>query len=213
MATMPKVISDFTKELREAQNKLQLTRFALSKLTNNTVDTIKIKPSNVGNIVADTNEKGLVDKLLLIEEKRIYDSLNKISPALARGYAQAKADLQDDERSSWAGTAHEIREVLATLLRTLAPDNEVTKQSWYQKEENTPTQKQRTRYILQQHNAGSKELEVAGQVSHLEEMIGDLVRATYSRASDAAHRAKEKREVARIVNYFDAFAYDLLNLD
>ena len=43
--------------------------------------------------------------------------------------------------------------------------------------------------------------------------IGDLVRATYTRASDAAHRTKDRREVRRIVRYFEAFAHDLLDLD
>ncbi len=151
---------------------------------------------------------------LSIEENRIQQSLTKISPSLGLSYIQVKADLKDENRTSWAGTAHEIREVLANLLKLLAPDDSVIKQPWYKQDPTTfgPTQKQRTRFILQQHNAGSKEIEVASQVSHLEEMIEDLVRAFYSRASDAAHQGKEKREVLRIVNYFDTFAQDLLDL-
>ncbi|MFZ2169953.1 MAG: hypothetical protein WAW61_10000 [Methylococcaceae bacterium] len=63
------------------------------------------------------------------------------------------------------------------------------------------------------HGAGSKEREVVEQVVKLESMIEDLVRSTYARASDAAHRFKPKTEVVRVLRYFEAFAYDLLNLN
>lgn len=150
-----------------------------------------------------------------VHKSEIFKALANLSEPLAKSYIQVKIDLEDESRSSWAGTAHEIREVLSTMLRTLAPDEKVTSQTWYRQEEKTsgPTQKQRVRYILQEHGAGSKEKEVAEQVTKLEEMIGDIVRATYSRASDAAHRFKTRKEVARIVKYFDVFASDLLDLE
>ena len=154
-------------------------------------------------------------KSLTSEEKAIYESLLELSVSLANSYLQVKHDLQTRKRISWAGTAHEIREVLATLLRTLAPDNQVLEETWFRQEPKTsgPTQKQRVRYILQKHGSGSKEREVVEQVSKLEELIGDLVRATYSRASDAAHTYKGRKEVVRIVKYFDVFAHELLNLE
>lgn len=144
----------------------------------------------------------------------IHAALSQLSEVLANGYAQVKIDLQDEGRLSWAGTAHEIREVLATMLQLMSPDAQVTARPWYKQETNSsrPTQKQRVRYILEQQSAGSKEREVVEQVTYLEDRIGNLVRATYSRASDAAHRSKNRREVIRIVNYFEAFADDLLNL-
>lgn len=152
---------------------------------------------------------------VLFVREDIYRALANLSEPLAKSYAQVKTDLQDSSRLSWSGTAHEIREVLATMLRLMAPDALVTARSWYRQEPNTcgPTQKQRVRYILEQHGAGSKEREVVEQVTSLEDRIGSLVRATYSRASDAAHRSKNRKEVSRIVNYFEAFAHDLLNLD
>jgi hypothetical protein len=76
-----------------------------------------------------------------------------------------------------------------------------------------PTQKQRVKYVLRQQQAGANETKVAEQVLKLEDMIGEVVRSTYSRASDAAHRRKNRREVVRIVNYFEAFAHDLLDID
>lgn len=44
-------------------------------------------------------------------------------------------------------------------------------------------------------------------------MIENIVKATYDRASDAAHRFKGKREVSRIFRYFNTFAIDLLDID
>jgi len=150
-----------------------------------------------------------------LRDNEIYNALMEVSESLANSYAQVRADVQHPERFSWAGTAHEIREMLATLLRELAPDSAVTAQSWYGQQPNTsgPTQKQRVRYILEVNGAGSKERKVVEKVVGLEDMIGSLVRSTYNRASDAAHRFKPRQEVLRILRYFDAFAYDLLGLD
>jgi hypothetical protein len=43
-------------------------------------------------------------------------------------------------------------------------------------------------------------------------MIAGLIRDTYSRASDAAHTLKGRREAKKLLKYFEAFAHDLLNL-
>ncbi len=156
----------------------------------------------------------LARQLNTAQHDRIYLALLEKSESLANSYAQVKIDIEADNRLSWAGTAHEIREILATLLRLLAPDAVVTAQTWYKPESNSSgvTQKQRVVYILKSRNAGSNEKEVLEQITGIEEMVGNLVRSTYSRASDAAHRFKEHREVLKILRYFDAFAYDLLNL-
>jgi len=145
----------------------------------------------------------------------IYNALSGISESLAGSYAQVKDDIKDSNRISWAGTAHEIRELLATMLRLLAPDESVRNQTWFKQAPNTsgPTQKQRVHYILLAHGAGSKERQVVEKVINLQNMIEDLVRLTYARASDAAHRFKPRSEVLRILRYFEAFAYDLLNLN
>jgi hypothetical protein len=142
-------------------------------------------------------------------------ALTKLSEPLAKSYAQIVLDLQDENRVSWTGTAHEIRETLTTMLRLLAPDAEVVQQPWYKQEQNTsgPTQRQRVRFILEQRGAGSKQKEVVQQVESMEDWIGNLVRASYSRASDAAHGSKDRREVQRLFNYFIAFAHDLLDIE
>jgi hypothetical protein len=180
--------------LRNANQKALGTRKIIEKILSNKKKTAYTTPAN---------------------KSEIFKALLYISEPLAKSYLQVKIDLEDESRSSWAGTAHEIREVLATLLRTLAPDEKVILQVWYRQEEKAsgPTQKQRVHYILQENGAGSKEKEVVELATKLEEMIGDMVRATYSRASDAAHRFKPRKEVVRIVKYFDAFANDLLDLE
>lgn len=185
----------------EARRRAEDVREAVSRLTM-AAPSARHKTANPSNISQ-------------IRESGVYKGLASLSEKLANSYEQVKLDIQDTDRISWAGTAHEIREVLATLLRLLAPEDKVTAEAWYRQEPKTsgPTQKQRVRYILQQHGAGSKEREVAEQAAQLEDMIGSLVRATYSRASDAAHTFKVRREVSRIIVYFDAFAHDLLNLE
>ncbi len=195
---------NFITALQALQARAVNTRTTLQTIINITEHNASDKPSHEKIIKRD-----------IIGKSAIYISLLQISPSLANSYLQVKLDIEDESRSSWAGTAHEIREVLSTSLRLLAPDPKVISQTWYVQEPKTsgPTQKQRVRYILQQHNAGSKEREVAEQVVNLEEMVGNLTRATYSRASDAAHKFKNKKEVIRIIKYFDAFAHDLFNID
>lgn len=146
-------------------------------------------------------------------KNNIYLGLEKVSEALAQSYLQIKNDIDDSDRISWAGTAHEIRQIISSLLIILAPDEEVIAQSWYKKpEDGTSTQKQKVRYILEQKGAGSKETDVVEQISSLDEVIQELVRKTYSRASDAAHRFKNRNEVIKILRYFDAFILDLLDI-
>jgi hypothetical protein len=183
--------------LREAEQRAAATRTAIRALVVGVANTKSARTSRQ------------------LSENSIYDALRALSQPLADSYQQLKVDLEDEDRISWAGTAHEIREVLRRLLALLAPDEKVSSQPWYVQDRNTsgPTQKQRVRYILSLQGAGSKETELAEQVVSLEDMIGDLVRSTYSRASDAAHRGKNRKEARRILRYFEAFAHDLLNLD
>lgn len=55
----------------------------------------------------------------------IFQALDLISTSLGNSYSQIQIDLEDESRVSWAGTAHEIREILATMLRQLAPDSAI----------------------------------------------------------------------------------------
>jgi len=141
-------------------------------------------------------------------------ALGKVSTTLADSYYQVKRDIESNERKSWAGTAHEIREILANLLRYLAPDDQVLAQKWFKKETESgkPSQKQRVIYILQNRGSSSRSIEVVQKVEILDEMVGKLVRSKYDRASDAAHTFETKKEVVKLLRYFEAFTHDLLDL-
>jgi hypothetical protein len=148
-------------------------------------------------------------------ENEIYFALKSLNPILADMYAQVKLDLDNTERVSWAGTAHAIREIMLGILRMLAPDKDVMEQHGFvpEKGQEKPTHAQKATYILKQRNASSNEKSVVSEVENIDDWISKLVRATYTRASDAAHRRyDDKDETYRILQYFEAFAYDLLDI-
>jgi hypothetical protein len=198
---MNSIVRELIENLHKARTSTENARFVLSEI----IAEILAHDSEVDQQIPRIDEHATT----------IYGALLSLSPNLANSYAQIKDDLQDETRISWAGTAHEIREVLATMLRILAPDDQVTSSDWYVQDRNTlgPTQSQRVRFILQEHNSGSQQRNVIEHVVTLDRMIETLVRATYSRASDAAHRFKEREEVSRIFRYFEVFALDLLDIN
>lgn len=204
--------SDYLDELQNAQRRVENTIKALEQLGDQLGYQILVSSSS--SLVQEKSNRG-ENSRNTFSGNAIYDALLKISPALANSYAQVKNDLEDPSRMSWAGTAHEIRQVLSTLLHVLAPDDKVEAQANFQLEKGTskPTQKQRVLYIMRQQNADSSAQEVVEKVVHLEDMVGDTIRSIYSRASDAAHTFKDKKEVTRILKYFEAFAPELLNID
>lgn len=150
-----------------------------------------------------------------LQNEAVYHALESISLPLANSYSQVIADLNDHQRMSWAGTAHELRQIVSTLLQQLAPDTKVMAMQGYKQEPNTsgPTQKQRAIYIMRQRATDSRVEDLVKLIADLEEVhIADVVRGFYNRASDAAHRHKNKSEVERLLNYFHAFVIDLLDL-
>jgi hypothetical protein len=154
-----------------------------------------------------------VAKSLYLDQK-ILDALTKIAKPLSNSYIQIAADFEDETRITWAGTAHEIRELLRRLLETLAPADKVEAEVWFKLEKGAsgPTQKQRVKYIIGVRDGDSKQQKVAQDIELVEDKIGMLVRDVYGRASDAAHRSKNKSEAFKILRYFEAFAYDLLDI-
>lgn len=143
----------------------------------------------------------------------LYNALLEVSKPLAKSYAQVKLDIDNDQRVSWAGTAHEIRQILSSLLQILAPDELVEKQVGFQfeKGQNRPTQKQRVAFILKKKGSDDRVKEVVENVVELDSIIEKLVRGIYTRASDAAHTYKNKKEVEHILRYFETFMPDLLD--
>mgnify|MGYP003612042972 CR=1 FL=1 len=138
--------------------------------------------------------------------------LRTISARVADSYIQVASDLASDDRLTWMGTAHEIREMLRGILDTLAPVEDVQKATWYKLQPNTngPTQKQKVRYISEQKKAGSAEKKLTDNLDVIEEKVASFARDMYGRSSDAAHRSKDKTEAFKLLKYFEAFAFDIL---
>ena len=150
------------------------------------------------------------------KQSQLQKALADISPALGNSYLQVLDDIEkSSSRISWAGTAHEIRELLVQMLRTLAPDSLVTVSPGYKQEPQTsgPTQAQRVTFILQNKRSSTDGKAMLKKLTKLDETIADLVREFYGRASDAAHRHKDISEVRKLLRYFEAFAHDILDLD
>lgn len=147
-------------------------------------------------------------------ERLVESALGSIDLNLASRYRQVCRDLGDQSRLSWNGTAHELRDLLANLLRTLAPDAECTSQGWYIQEPNTsgPTQKQRVRLVLQSKKSNKNLENSLTKMSLIDELVSDLIRTTYTRGSSSAHTKSSWRECLRLIAYFDAFVLDLIDI-
>ncbi len=138
--------------------------------------------------------------------------LRNVSVRIADSYIQVASDLASDDRLTWMGTAHEIREMLRAILDTLAPADAVKEATWYRQEQSTngPTQKQKVRYISEQKKAGSAEKKLTDDLGVIQEKVEAFARDMYGRSSDAAHRSKDKTEAFKLLKYFEAFAFDML---
>jgi hypothetical protein len=173
------------------------------------------RSSQQRKIVQSEQEHISIEVVSDTEQNEIYFALNVISPVLASSYEQVKIDLQNPARRSWAGTAHEVREILAQLLRLMASDEEVKAQSWFRQDPQSrgPTMAQRAKFILQKKRRGKTTIEMAErEVQVVDEKVSELVRSAYNRASDAAHNYETRSEVVLILRYFEALMYDLIEV-
>jgi len=137
-------------------------------------------------------------------ETLIHDTLSKLLPSAARSFKQAISDLSDTDRISYRGVANELRETLRETLDHLAPDQDVQAQPGFQLEKNqtTPTVKQKVRYILRARELAENAMRAPEEAaSIIEDRIASFARATYVRSSISAHVAAEREEVAQVKNY------------
>jgi hypothetical protein len=191
-----------------------MNNYVLLKLLKSATKSSALARQSVSNLTLPPDYKTVPNagRKSYYLNQEILNALRSISDSLANSYFQITRDFDDENRISWAGTAHEIRELLRKILEYLAPTKAVITQPWYQKLPSVsgPTQKQRVRYILSLKNGDSKQQKVVQDIDIINDKIGELVRDVYGRASDAAHRSKSKTEAFKILRYFEAFAYDLL---
>lgn len=158
-------------------------------------------------------DQGLSD--LPPAELQLLSTLEALLPTAAASYRQGLLDLRDSERLSYRGTASEFREALRETLDHLAPDAEVAKQPSFRYEDgqNRPTMKQKTRFVLTSRGRSTTQTAVAEKAINLvEDLAGEVVRATYNRASLATHLETTRAEVIRIKRYVDTVLFDLLEV-
>ena len=169
---------------------------------------------NVSLVVAAPVQAELARVALSREEQKILNTLQSLVPSAAASYRQGLSDLNGD-RLSYRGTASEFREALREALDHLAPDSEVELQKWYRPEvdQKKPTMKQKTRYILTSRDRGKTQRDTAEKlIGLIEELVGELTRAVYNRASLASHVHQSKTEVQKIKRYVDTIFFDILEV-
>lgn len=155
----------------------------------------------------------------LIGDVNIRNTLKNLDPDLERRYLQAIYDLNDSKRTSYAGTANEIREIIRIVLSLQAPDKEVGKTSWFKESRQKQrdgiperlTHAERVKFILEKRRAGGKEVKSAQENEKLiDGLLGNVVRSSYDRMNAGVHGKKAKEEIIRSLRYVHAFLCDIL---
>jgi hypothetical protein len=148
----------------------------------------------------------------LDRERIVQLGLGTISDSLSRRYQQVCADLRHTNRLSWTGCAHEIRDMLSFLLRTMAPDDQVLSQAWFRADPNTsgPTQAQRVRFILEE-NRRKNEIKMSIETLELiDGLVARITRGVYAVGSNHAHTSAEHQDCVLLLFYFDALVVSLI---
>lgn len=149
-------------------------------------------------------------------DKFLITTLEAIVPTAALSYKQALTDLNVcNHKISFRGTATELREALRETLDHFSPDNDVMKEPGFKLEPNQtkPTMKQKVRYILKQRNLNdTKRIPAEKSVEMVDEIIGQMARAVYNRASLSTHLTTTKQEVIQIKRYIDIVFHEILEL-
>lgn len=138
------------------------------------------------------------------KEALVVDTLRRLLPAAADSFQQGLNDLSSKDRVSWRGTVVEFRESLREVLDHLAPDQDVTSMPGYKPEKDThgPTMKQKVMFILKSRQAPeAKSKPLADTVAVVDELVGNMVRSVYQRASKATHVAADRKEASRLRDY------------
>lgn len=147
-------------------------------------------------------------------EAAILRTLDQLVPTIALSYKQVLLDLSDKQRTSYRGTASELREVLRELLDHLAPDEDVLKSgAKLEKDQRRPSMKQKAVFILKSRGIGETGRKTSEHaVEAIENSVGQLARSVYDRGSLSTHVATTRQEVLTLKGYADAVLADLLQI-
>lgn len=158
---------------------------------------------------------GFFGSTLSSMEQAIVDTLEGLVPTAGASYMQALSDLRDPKRSSFRGTASELRECIREVLDHLAPDEEVAKSPNFRFEANQtkPTMKQKARFILKARKLAEGARQVPEEtVGLLDEAVASLPRLLYNQGSLSTHVSQTRAQVAQLKVYTDAILAELLQL-
>jgi hypothetical protein len=158
---------------------------------------------------------GFFGSALSTLEQAIVETLDGLVPTAAASYKQALTDLRDPRRSSFRGTASELRECVREVLDHLAPDDQVSGAPNFKLEPNEtkPTMKQKARFILKARKVAEGARQVPeGSVGLIDESVASLPRLLYSQGSLSTHVSQTRTQVAQLKVYTDAVLAELLQL-
>jgi hypothetical protein len=153
-------------------------------------------------------------KLRSAAEDQIVAALEASVPSAAPCYQQAVRDLADDRRISYRGTANELRSAVWEVLEHLARDADVSAAPGFQLEpgQNTPTRKQKARYILRARLGETARQTPEATLALIEDHVANLTSGLYARSSVSTHLEAERGEVHQIKMYVDAFLAEVLEI-
>jgi len=148
-------------------------------------------------------------------EQAVIETLDRLVPSAGASYKQALSDLRDYKRTSFRGTASELRECLREVLDHLAPDEEVTKAPSYKVDpgRNKPTMKQKARFVLRARKVAEAARQVPeDMIALIDESVASLPRSLYSQGSLSTHISQTRGQVAQLKVYTDAILAELLQI-
>jgi hypothetical protein len=228
--------SFYFKSCRNLVEKLKPDGTLLAEYDNSWQDLIRLAQGNnskqtykklLSVLVAQTKEISVLDATTPTDqgaiiykpdrdETQLIETLAHSVPSAALSYKQALLDLaQSEPRSSYRGTAAELRETLREVLDHFAPDAEVEKEEWYKPEpkQSKPTMRQKVKFILKTRGKKDTVRKPAEKAAELiDELSGQLTRSVYDRASLSTHVSTQKEEVLSIKRYVDTLLFELLEV-
>lgn len=155
-------------------------------------------------------------------ENKIHQTLNRIDPTIAASYMQLLVDINEENKISFKGTVHELREVLREVLARLAPDNEVEQSKGFKLEDKCtkPTMRQKVLFIFNQRGSSKDEKDIAvASITPIElgeDAVAGLARTVYTSGSTSAHTSSVssiRGHVVQLKMYLDAVLCHLLEIN
>ncbi len=153
----------------------------------------------------------------LLPDPELADRLARLDPALADSYLQVASDLSHTDRISYLGPLSELRSIVTTAIRKLAPDDEDICQWLSQMAEapdhdgRRPSRSQRVRFIKYRQQPTANGNDTARALGNLlDNMVPGFISKWHDRGSSGDSCYSGRDEALRIFAYADSLLRDLL---